>query len=81
MTPKGTSYTPPVPFNRRRMAQLRARNVLTQLELAEAAGLAEMSVNQIENGRAEPRPSTIRKLARALGVKPSELIVDDEEDL
>lgn len=60
-----------------RVRRLRERQVLTQRELAERAGIAVDTVNRIEqwpidNGR--PRVSTIRKLARALGVKPADLV-------
>jgi hypothetical protein len=34
----------------------------------------------LENGHTEARPSTIRKLAAALGVEPEELIVVEAGD-
>jgi transcriptional regulator with XRE-family HTH domain len=68
-----------MPFRRARLAQLRALNVLTQRELAERAGVTLLSVHKIETGQQEPRPATIRKLARALGVKPTDLMEPDEE--
>ena len=48
--------------------------MLTQRELANLAGIAELSVHKIETGTQQPRPTTIRKLARALGVKPADLM-------
>jgi transcriptional regulator with XRE-family HTH domain len=56
-----------------RLREFRERSVLTQAELAELAGVSEVQINRIENGHADPRPSTIRKLAAALGVEPVEL--------
>jgi transcriptional regulator with XRE-family HTH domain len=47
---------------------------LTQEELAQKAGLTTATVARIERDEVEPRPSTLRKLAAALGVQPRELI-------
>ena len=57
-----------------RLKRARTLNALTQAELAERAGLTTAAVARIERDEAEPRPSTLRKLARALGVEPRELI-------
>jgi len=52
---------------------LRERALLTQSELAAKAGVSEVTINRIEADRHDPRFSTIRKLALALGVSPEEL--------
>jgi transcriptional regulator with XRE-family HTH domain len=52
----------------------REKAVLSQGELAEAAGLSRNGVWQIEHGRKQPRPATIRKIAEALKIEPSELV-------
>ena len=57
-----------------RLKRLRTLNALTQAELAEQAGLTTAAVARIERDEAEPRPTTLRKLASALGVQPRELI-------
>jgi len=57
--------------------QLRAareRALLTQRELAGRADLQPLTISRIETDKVEPRYSTIRKLAKALGVDPSELL-------
>jgi transcriptional regulator with XRE-family HTH domain len=51
-----------------RLAELRERRALTLRELAEMSGVAADTINQIELGHRKPRPSTLRKLARALEV-------------
>lgn len=51
----------------------RDRNALSQAALAEKAGLAEYTVGLVEGGKVSPRPSTIQKLAGALGVDPLQL--------
>jgi transcriptional regulator with XRE-family HTH domain len=39
---------------------------MTQRELAERSGVALTSINEIETGKRQPRPSTLRRLASAL---------------
>jgi len=56
-----------------RLKELRERNLLTQAELGAAAGVSRDQVSRIERDEVDPRFSTIRKLARALEVDPSEL--------
>jgi transcriptional regulator with XRE-family HTH domain len=54
---------------------IRERRMWTQLRLAEEAGVSPTTVSGIENGRiSRPHFGTLRKLARALGVEPEELI-------
>jgi transcriptional regulator with XRE-family HTH domain len=53
---------------------LRTLSALTQEELADRAGITATALSRIERNEAEPRPSTLRKLAAALGVEPRELI-------
>ena len=55
------------------LRELRLRRVLTQRELAQRANVAPATVVNIELGRIRPHPSTLRKLADALGVEPEEL--------
>jgi transcriptional regulator with XRE-family HTH domain len=54
--------------------ELRTLAALTQEELANRAGITATALSRIERDEAEPRPSTLRKLATALGVEPRELI-------
>jgi len=59
-----------------RLAELRERHALTLRELAEMSGVAADTINQIELGHRKARPSTLRKLARALGVKVEEFYTE-----
>ena len=52
----------------------RERALLTQEELAERAGIGTATLNRIERDRVEPHFRTIRKLAKALDVDPSQLL-------
>ena len=61
-----------------RLRECRERALLTQAELAEKAGVSEVTINRLENGRHAPRFSTVRKLAAALGVPPTDLMAPAE---
>ena len=57
--------------------QLRAareRALLTQAELGARAGVQPLTISRIETDKVEPRYSTIRRIAKALGVEPTELL-------
>jgi len=57
-----------------RLRHLRELAALTQSELAEKAGLTRAAMGRIETGVVNPRPSTIRRIADALGVRPQDLM-------
>ncbi|MDP9439019.1 MAG: helix-turn-helix domain-containing protein [Actinomycetota bacterium] len=55
----------------------RRRAALTQEELAKRAGVGVATIARIEGGKMdEPRVSTLRKLAKALGIEPRDLLED-----
>jgi transcriptional regulator with XRE-family HTH domain len=56
-----------------KVRRLRGELLLTQEELADAAGVTVETVNRIENGHHQPRARTMARLARALGVPASTL--------
>lgn len=60
-----------------RLKDLRERAYLTQEDLARKTHITVATVSRIERGERQPRVSTIRKLARALGIKPAELMEDE----
>jgi transcriptional regulator with XRE-family HTH domain len=56
----------------------RRRAGLTQAELAEKSGVSLPTIARIEAGYIEaPRVSTLRKLARGLGLEVRDLLEDD----
>jgi DNA-binding XRE family transcriptional regulator len=57
--------------------RVRERALLTQEELAGRAGIGTATLNRIEKDRVEPHFRTIRKLAKALDVDPSELLPEE----
>ena len=56
------------------LRQARTRRLLTQDELAEKASVSQSTIANIERNNAEPQFRTIRKLAKALDVDPTELL-------
>ena len=57
-----------------RLAELRESQALTLRDLAERSGVDANTINQVELGHRKPRPSTLRKLAKALNVEVSDLV-------
>jgi transcriptional regulator with XRE-family HTH domain len=57
-----------------RLRQLRRELALSQRDLSGITGIAHDSISQLETGKREAQPRTIRKLADALGVEPRELM-------
>jgi transcriptional regulator with XRE-family HTH domain len=60
-----------------KLRDLRRRRVLTLEELAQKAGVGRNTVWRLEHGVMGAQPRTIRKLARALGVEPEELVASE----
>ena len=57
------------------LAAIREKRMWTQARLAAEAGVSPTTVSGIESGRiSRPHFGTLRKLARALGVEPEELV-------
>jgi transcriptional regulator with XRE-family HTH domain len=57
----------------RRLAELRKARGLTQNDFADAIDISRLSLAYFETGRRWPRPVTLQKLARQLGVTVSDL--------
>jgi transcriptional regulator with XRE-family HTH domain len=66
----------------REVREIRLRRGLSQADLSAMTGVAEFTISGIESGkRANPRPSTLRKLAQALEVEVADLYGDPENPL
>ena len=65
---------PVVVYIGERLKATRTRRLLTQDELAERAGVSQSTIANIERDNAEPQFRTIRKLAKALDIDPTELL-------
>ena len=58
-----------------KLKELRSQRVLTLAELSDKSGVTLNTIWRIESGYSKSaRPSTVRKLATALGVEPGELV-------
>ncbi len=65
---------PSMDVNVERLRELRREQVLSLRELEEKSGVSYNTIWRIEDGRQGAHPRTLRKLAEALGVEPSELL-------
>jgi transcriptional regulator with XRE-family HTH domain len=59
-----------------RLRELRERASFSQMELSERSGVSRATIADLELGKRGARPKTRRKLAKALGVEPWELVED-----
>ncbi len=59
---------------RLKLREVRERRFLTQQELADMIGTTKANISRMETGQQRPRPSTVKRLAEALGVSPDELV-------
>lgn len=57
-----------------RLRVLRMRAVMSQEQLADRSGVARDTISKLETGQRRAYPSTIRKLAIGLDVKPQMLM-------
>ena len=56
------------------LKEVRTRRLLTQVQLAEKSGVNQVTIARIERNQVDPRFSTMRRLAKALDVDPTELL-------
>ena len=61
-----------------RLKEIRTLRGLSLLDLANLSGVTESTISRIENHKQEPRPSSMRKLAKALDVTVAELWGEEE---
>jgi len=52
---------------------LRESRLLTQAELASSAGISVSNLSRLENNKQRPEFRTLKKLAKALKVKPEDV--------
>jgi transcriptional regulator with XRE-family HTH domain len=55
------------------LREARQRRHMSQQTLADRAGVARVTVSQIELGKSEPRPHIARRLSQALDMQPGEI--------
>lgn len=56
------------------LREARQQRRLSQQALADLAGVARVTVSQIELGKSGPRPHVARRLSEALGMQPSDIV-------
>jgi transcriptional regulator with XRE-family HTH domain len=60
----------------KKLVQIRQQQAFSQRELAKRSKVGHITIARLETGVFDPRLSTLRRLAKALGVKVGELIDD-----
>ena len=55
------------------MRRIRLEKHMTQEQVAKACGTVGAVIRTYESGRANPKPATVAKIAKALGATPAEL--------
>jgi DNA-binding XRE family transcriptional regulator len=61
-----------------RLVEHRKRRMLTQEELAGASSVGRTTIAALERGYRGAHPSTARKLAKVLKVKPEDVVGEEE---
>lgn len=61
------------------LREARTRRLMTQQELADESGVGVTTIIRIERNQVDPQFRNIRKLARALGVSPRDLVGGDDD--
>lgn len=69
-----TASTPDLLALGRAVRAIRDEKKISQVQLAEATGLAQAWISQIERGRRNPSWSNVLRLAEGLDVRLSELV-------
>ena len=59
-----------------KLQRLRSRRLWLIGDLAEKSGVHRNTISKLENGRGGAYPETIRRLAEALDVEPTDLLED-----
>lgn len=74
-----SAYTGQVPKEKviLKLKDIREKRMMTQLDLAMKSGVTPAQISRLENHPSNPRVSTLKRLAAALGVEPQELFVRD----
>ncbi len=63
-----------------KLLHFRKQAGMTQMELAEAAGLSDRTYADIERGTANMRVETLLRICRALRITPNDLLVDEADE-
>ena len=64
-------------MNGERLRRLRKDRLLTQQELSRMTGISQDGISHLETEKRGAQPSTMKKLAEALGVEPQELMKEE----
>ncbi len=68
-----------VPVDGARLRRLRQERALSLRDLKERSGVAFDAISKLETGKRAAQPRTIRRLAEALSVEPTELMKGEKD--
>lgn len=60
---------------------VRQKKGLSQIELAENAGIYQKNISRYENGTTDPSATALKKIANALGVTADYLLSNSDEEI
>lgn len=63
-----------------KLKKYRNKKGWTQVKLSQNSGVSQSFIHAIETGKKNPTTKTVKKLAAALEILPSELLDDEDED-
>jgi transcriptional regulator with XRE-family HTH domain len=66
-----------IEIHREKLKQLRRERALSQRALSHLSRVSMDAVNQLETGKRQAQPITVRRLAEALSVEPKELMKEE----
>lgn len=62
-------------LNINEIKKLMTEKLMTQEDLRKKTGLSQATISLLLSGKRSPRLSTVGKLSKALGVKPTKIII------
>ena len=65
-------------ISRQKLNLAQARAGVTATELCRQSGIPYVTFSQVRRGVREPRPDTLGRIAKALGVDPAELLETED---
>ena len=66
-------------LNKGNLYLAQAKACLSNNDLVQASGLSRSGLLQVLKGQRNPRPETVGRLARALGVEVESLVMEDRQ--
>lgn len=66
-------------INPQKLTLAMSRACMSSAELQREAAISDVTLCKIRNGTQKPRPATVGRIARALGIDPTEIIEQEAQ--